>query len=80
MLRFDKNTTRILALKKGNVKIHDDYRDRTEFFINNGTFKITEMKKDDSGLYTAKIYSSDGAHLKDFSFALEVKGRYSCFH
>lgn len=80
MVHCDKNTTKIFVLKRGIVNIDQDYRNRAEFFINNGTLKITDMKKSDSGAYSVQIYHSNGNHVKSFSFDLEVKGKYLYIH
>nr|XP_029968051.1 natural killer cell receptor 2B4 isoform X2 [Salarias fasciatus] len=65
---------KVFTLRKEKVTWHDEAsRNRTEFFINNGTLKIISVEKEDSGQYTVQIHTSDGLHVTDVTFELYVK-------
>lgn len=55
------------------VTIRESYRNRTKFFIDTGTLKITEVKKDDAGRYSLYVYTPDGRMVQMYSFTLNVK-------
>lgn len=63
----------VFTLKKEKVVIEEALRNRTEFFINNGTFKISKVEKNDSGQYTVEIFTSQGVRLETKNVNLEVQ-------
>ncbi|KAK5864851.1 hypothetical protein PBY51_016058 [Eleginops maclovinus] len=63
----------VFSLKKERVTIFDSFKNRTEFFITNGTLKITHVEKNDSGLYNVDIFQHDGVLLRNVSFKLNVQ-------
>ncbi|XP_024284860.1 uncharacterized protein LOC121838660 isoform X2 [Oncorhynchus tshawytscha] len=66
-LIFKKDPTgasiKIFTMKNNTVIIHDSIKARSEFFINIGTFRISNTEKSDSGEYVLEIYYSNGTHL-----------------
>lgn len=74
--KFHNESRNVFSLKRGKVKIDEAFRNKTEFFINNGTLKITNVQRSDSGQYTVEIYKPDGMVEKKLIFNLEVKGKY----
>ncbi|XP_029627179.1 uncharacterized protein LOC115205382 [Salmo trutta] len=49
---------RIFSMKNNTVSFHDSIKARSEFFINNGTFRISNTENSDSGEYLLEIYDS----------------------
>ncbi|KAK5925126.1 hypothetical protein CgunFtcFv8_017675 [Champsocephalus gunnari] len=64
----------VFNLKKERVTIHESLKNRTEFFINNGTLKITHAERNDSGVYDVEIFQHDGVLLRNVHFQLVVQG------
>ncbi|XP_014067989.1 uncharacterized protein [Salmo salar] len=66
-LIFKKDPTgasiKIFSMKNNTVSFHDSIKARSEFFINNGTFRISNTEKSDSGEYLLEIYNSHGTRL-----------------
>lgn len=60
---------------KRTATIEEPYQNRTEFIIDTGTFKISNVKKSDTGRYIVTVHNSDGEHEKDVTFILDVKGK-----
>ncbi|XP_029627192.1 uncharacterized protein LOC115205388 isoform X2 [Salmo trutta] len=53
--------TKILEMKKGIWVIRDNpIKDRVDFFINNGTFRLNNTRSTDSGEYLLETYNSTG--------------------
>ncbi|MEQ2223262.1 hypothetical protein ILYODFUR_034923 [Ilyodon furcidens] len=81
VLEFNKNLPghdiKVFIVKNGKVKIRESYRNRTEFFIDTGTLKITDVEEDDAGQYTLKAYKPNGEFVQMLSFTLNVKGKDS---
>ena len=69
--------TTVFTLKKGKVNIGETFRNRTEFFTDLGTLKITKVERNDSGQYDVEIFDVNGIKVKMLSFNLEVEGKYS---
>ncbi|KAI4819311.1 hypothetical protein KUCAC02_004564 [Chaenocephalus aceratus] len=63
----------VFNLKKERVTIHESLKNRTEFFINNGTLKITHVEMNDSGVYNVEIFQHDGVLLRNVNFQLVVQ-------
>uniref|UniRef100_A0AAQ5XGB8 Immunoglobulin V-set domain-containing protein n=1 Tax=Amphiprion ocellaris TaxID=80972 RepID=A0AAQ5XGB8_AMPOC len=42
----------VFNVRREKVTIQDEFKNRTEFFINNGTLKITNVERNDSGQYS----------------------------
>ncbi|XP_026186288.1 uncharacterized protein LOC113144438 [Mastacembelus armatus] len=63
----------VFKTKNGNVTIGDGFRNRTEFFIKNGTLKITNVEMSDSGQYTIELYDSNGLHVRKAIVQLDVQ-------
>lgn len=68
--------TKVFSLKKEKVTIEEAFRNRTEFFISNGTFKITSAEKNDSGQYTAQVFDQNGVSVNTIHVKLEVQENY----
>ncbi|XP_041653678.1 uncharacterized protein LOC121516449 isoform X2 [Cheilinus undulatus] len=62
----------VFTLKKGKVTIHGPFKNRTEFFINSGTLKITNVEKSDSGQYNIEVYDPNGAKLRSIEVELDI--------
>ncbi|XP_041751310.2 uncharacterized protein LOC121580321 [Coregonus clupeaformis] len=78
-LKFKKVRTSVIIeifKKKNNtVIIHDSIKARSEFFINNGTFRIANTEWNDSGEYLLEIYNSSGIYLSTRRVQLIIGGR-----
>lgn len=66
----------VFNLRKEKVTIQEIFRNRTEFFINSGTFKITSVQKTDSGQYTVEVFDLNGVRVKTIHVKLDVQGKY----
>ncbi|XP_054453737.1 uncharacterized protein si:zfos-741a10.3 [Anoplopoma fimbria] len=62
----------IFSLRKEKVTIQEPYENRTEFFINNGTLKITKVERNDSAQYTVDVHEN-GFFVKTIYFKLDVQ-------
>ncbi|KAM8732350.1 uncharacterized protein AB9X84_024402 isoform 1-T4 [Acanthopagrus schlegelii] len=63
----------VFSLKKDKVTIQDQFSDRMQFFINNGTLKFTNVAKNDSGQYSLEVYDPNGLRVKDIQIKLDVQ-------
>ncbi|XP_035524582.1 uncharacterized protein si:zfos-741a10.3 [Morone saxatilis] len=63
----------VLYMNKDKVKIQGPLTDRAEFFINNGTLKITNVERNDSGLYILEVFNSDGVRVKNSHMILDFQ-------
>lgn len=68
--------TSVFTLKKGYVDRQEVYKSRVEFFIGNGTVKIQQVERNDSGQYSIEIFSPNGMLLKKSQLILDVQGKY----
>ncbi len=66
---------KVFSLKREKVKIEEAFENRAEFFINNGTLKITNVEKNDSGQYNVDVFDSEASFLKNIYINLDVKGK-----
>ncbi|XP_034147545.1 junctional adhesion molecule-like isoform X1 [Esox lucius] len=77
-LQFKKNRTQgpeqIFIMKKNKVSIKGPTEGRSEFFMNNGTFRLTNVERADSGQYFLEVYNSDGSSLGTRIIQLDIKG------
>ena len=65
---------KVFSMSNEKVNIANAFRYRTEFLIDIGTLKITNVERNDSGQYSVDVYDHDGLHKKKMEFSLEVKG------
>nr|XP_023844356.1 uncharacterized protein LOC111964778 [Salvelinus alpinus] len=76
-LTFKKNETgankEIFKMKQNKI-IHEFIKARSEFFINNGTFKINNTEWSDSAKYSLEIHNSDGTYLDTRGVQLTIGG------
>lgn len=70
---FLNGTTKVFSSGNGKVTIEAAFRERIEFFIDNGTLKITNVENSDSGQYSVEVYDQDGIRRKSINFNLEVR-------
>ncbi|XP_029368781.1 uncharacterized protein LOC115050158 [Echeneis naucrates] len=63
----------VFALKNEKLKISEAFRDRAEFFINNGTFKMTNVERNDSGLYIIEAFDPTGISVRKLDIQLDVQ-------
>ncbi|KAE8285995.1 hypothetical protein D5F01_LYC15675 [Larimichthys crocea] len=57
-------TISVFSLKKEKVTIEEPFRNKTtEFFINNGTLKITNVEKNHSGRYNLEVFDPRGIQI-----------------
>lgn len=68
------------SLKREEVTIEDKFKNRTQFFINNGTLKITNVNKNDSGHYSSEIFNPNGTRYGITTVQLDVQGKYKNHH
>lgn len=66
----------VFSLRKDQVMIYKEFRNRTEFFINNGTFKISNVERNDSGRYIVEIFYPNGVFVGKVNVQLDVQGKY----
>lgn len=64
---------RVFILRKGMVTIEEDFKNRMRYFINNGTFEITNVAMSDSGLYIVEVFDSDGVLIRHLRVLLDVQ-------
>lgn len=69
--------TKVFTLKNEQVKVN---KDNAEFFIGNGTLKITGLSKNDTGQYSFDIFNQNGVHLRNVTLHLHVQGKYEPVH
>lgn len=65
----------VFSLKKEKVMIQDAYKNRTEFFISNGTLKIAHVERNDSGQYSIEVFDPNGIQVKNIILTLDVQGK-----
>ncbi|XP_039453977.1 uncharacterized protein LOC120432816 [Oreochromis aureus] len=64
----------VFSLKKETVTMTDkEFNNRLMFIIKNGTLKITNLRKEDSGQYSIEVFNSNGVREKNIYFTLDVK-------
>lgn len=65
----------VFSLKKEKVMIQEAYKNRTEFFISNGTLKLTRVETNDSGQYSVEVFDPNGIHVKNINLTMDVQGK-----
>ncbi|CAI5652034.1 unnamed protein product [Oreochromis niloticus] len=68
-----KGNITVFSLKKEKITTDKEFNNRLTFIIKNGTLKITNLKKSDSGQYSIEVYNSNGFQEKNIYFTLDVK-------
>ncbi|XP_078116841.1 uncharacterized protein LOC144524447 [Sander vitreus] len=63
----------VFSTKGDKVKIQESFRNRTEFFINNGSLKITNVERNDSGQYITDVFTQDGVLMRSMKVKLDVQ-------
>lgn len=63
----------VFTMKKEKVTIYGAFRNRTQFFIYNGTFKITNVERNDSGLYIIEAFDPNGVLVRNINVELDVQ-------
>ncbi|XP_053284333.1 uncharacterized protein LOC128445608 [Pleuronectes platessa] len=63
----------VFTLWRGKVTIYEGFRNRTQFFINNGTLEFTNVAKNDSGQYIMEAFDSNGVLVGSLKFQLDVQ-------
>lgn len=79
MMLKKENISTILNLNKLNtphlkVILHKKYVDHCTFF-NNGTLKINNAQRTDSGQYQLQTHGSNGIFLYEINMHLEIQGK-----
>ncbi|TMS17755.1 hypothetical protein E3U43_001824 [Larimichthys crocea] len=70
-------TISVFSLKKEKVTIEEPFRNKTtEFFINNGTLKITNVEKNHSGRYNLEVFDPRGIQVKNIDINLDVQDHF----
>lgn len=69
----------VFRVKKEKPVIQEVFRNRTEFFMNNGTLRISCVERTDSGQYVVEVFDPTGRSVKIITVELEVKGKYEEF-
>lgn len=69
-------STSVFFLKKDTVNIQEVYKGRVEVFIGNGTMKIMQVQRNDSGQYSIEIFLPNGMLFKKSQLILDVRGKY----
>ncbi|CAI5652016.1 unnamed protein product [Oreochromis niloticus] len=71
----NRNIT-VLSLKKEKITMTDkEFNNRLQFIFENGTLKITNVRRNDSGHYSTEVLNSDGVQEKNIHFTLDVKDK-----
>ena len=65
----------VFSLWKEKLTIFEGFRNRTQFFINNGTFEITNVVRSDSGHYIIEAFDSNGVLRRNLKVQLDVQGK-----
>lgn len=63
----------VFNLKKGRITTDKEFNNRLQFIINNGTLKLTNVRRNDSGQYRVEVFNSEGVQEKKVNFTLDVK-------
>lgn len=67
------NNIIVFNQKKEKITIDKEFHNRLQFIIENGTIKITNLRRNDSGRYSIEVFKSDGVQEKTIHFTLDVK-------
>lgn len=78
-LRCYKYDLKVFSLKRGKLRIEEEYRNKVEFLIDTGTLKISNVERTDTGQYRVESFDPDGIY-KGISFNLQVKGKFRFVH
>lgn len=70
----------VFSVKKDRVKIQDAYKNRSEYFISNGTLKLTNVEREDSGQYRTEIYDPNGFLVEHMNLTMVVQGKSLKIH
>ncbi|KAF3693863.1 hypothetical protein EXN66_Car009539 [Channa argus] len=62
----------LFILKKEKVMLYEEFN-RTQFFIKNGTIKISNVISSDSGFYSIEVFKPDGVRLRNPFVRLNVQ-------
>uniref|UniRef100_A0A4X1SVF6 T-cell surface antigen CD2 n=1 Tax=Sus scrofa TaxID=9823 RepID=A0A4X1SVF6_PIG len=68
-IRWQKNENKIAEFKK-NKETHP-VKD-TYMMLPNGTLRIKDLKRDDEGIYKVTVYATDGKHMLERKFDLQI--------
>lgn len=63
----------VFSVRNEKVTIQEEFRNRTEFFINNATLKITNVVRNDSGQYSIDVFQPNGLLINMTSFSLNIE-------
>ena len=79
MMLKKENISTILNPNRLNTKhmkviLHEKYIDHCTFF-NNGTLKLNNARRTDSGQYRLQTHGSDGIFVNEINMHLEIQGR-----
>ncbi|XP_068506717.1 uncharacterized protein [Syngnathus scovelli] len=64
----------VFTIKKEKPWIQEAFRNRTEFFVDNGTLKISNVERNDSGQYIVEVFDLNGRIVKTITLELDVQG------
>ncbi|KAJ8015328.1 hypothetical protein DPEC_G00024980, partial [Dallia pectoralis] len=77
-LEFKKNRTEgpepVFIMKNNKVSIKGPTEGRSEFLMNNGTFRLTNLEITDAGLYFLEVYDLNGSKLRTRQIQLDIQG------
>ncbi|KAM9834487.1 uncharacterized protein ACBT44_012277 isoform 2-T2 [Syngnathus typhle] len=63
----------VFTFKKEKPLIQEAFRHRTEFFTDNGTLKISNIERNDSGQYIVEVFDQNGGFVKTITLELDVQ-------
>lgn len=66
----------VFTVKEGEVKIQEEYRNRTAFVIKTGMLMMYDVEEDDAGQYNLDVYTPEGTLVITRSFTLQMKGAF----
>lgn len=66
---------KVFTLRKEKVTIQESYKNRTEFFISNTTFKLMDLERNDTGLYSVEVYDHNGILVENMELMLDIQGK-----
>ncbi|XP_025767839.1 uncharacterized protein si:zfos-741a10.3 [Oreochromis niloticus] len=68
-----KGNITVFNIKKEKITTDKEFNNRLTFIIKNGTLKISNLRRDDSGQYSIEVFNSNGIQEKNVLFTLDVK-------
>uniref|UniRef100_A0A3B3UNF1 Immunoglobulin subtype domain-containing protein n=1 Tax=Poecilia latipinna TaxID=48699 RepID=A0A3B3UNF1_9TELE len=76
-IRIDLLKGNVILLQwRINITATNKIKDRSDFIPDNGTFRINDLKHNDSGEYKLTVFDSRGEITENRTLCLSVQGKY----